>query len=161
LFDFLNARRPMQFLPWFHICTDFFWLSRPRVPTPTPETAGWTTRHTPQLKQHVTTGGRFCVGAVCMSVWMQESWLWLQSCRPTCVFERRNHANKFRTDIFNLDIDDLGRMLQKNCKRGNWFDACIAIFEGGRTKKLHWKCSPGSYALFLNEVSQHSFGFVF
>ena len=25
-----------------------------RLPTPTPETVGWTTRHTPQLKQHVT-----------------------------------------------------------------------------------------------------------
>jgi len=23
LFSFLNARRPMQFSPWFHICTDF------------------------------------------------------------------------------------------------------------------------------------------
>ena len=23
LFDFLNARRTTEFLPWFHICTDF------------------------------------------------------------------------------------------------------------------------------------------
>ena len=54
-----------------------------RLPTPTPETVGWTTRHTPQLKQHVAISHLLLHGEGHPGM---RFWLSVQGRKPTSLF---------------------------------------------------------------------------
>ena len=77
--------------------------------------------------------------------------------RALCAFLIKIYnANNFRSDIFNLDIDDLGRSLQKRELIRYW--NC----HFWRRSRSHWTCAPRSFAWFqfVNKVSQHTFSLI-
>ena len=69
-----------------------------RLPTPTPETVGWTTRHTPQLKQHVLGPLlEVAMSKKCMPLW-REAHFQVKMCktpqRRTTFGRRRKSARR-------------------------------------------------------------------